>query len=96
MTAQDTPTQPTPVVRKLLRSAVGALWSLPLRFVTVPALVGAMVLAAGEPIGTGHLTMWHVTAIGVVVGVVLRFFDGLLVEFAVFPALIHLLKGRRP
>jgi hypothetical protein len=42
MTAQNTPTQPTPVVRKLLRSEVGTLWSLPLHFVTISAMNGGI------------------------------------------------------
>ena len=90
-------TKPTPrqaAGRKVLRAATNALWSLPLRFVTIPAIVGSMVLAAGGPVGFEDLRAWHVSLAGAVTSVVLRFFDGLLVEFAVFPALMHFLKGR--
>jgi hypothetical protein len=83
-----------PASHKVLRAAAGALWSLPLRFVTIPAIVGSMVLAAGGPVGFEDLRAWHVALAGAVTSVVLRFFDNLAVEFAVFPALLHFLKGR--
>ncbi len=87
--------QHTPVVRKLLRSAVGALWSLPLRFATIPAIVWSMLLAAGGTLTNANLLQWSVVLSGIGVSVALRFIDSMAVEFALFPAVMKLLKWRR-
>jgi hypothetical protein len=82
------------ICRKLLRALAGALWSLPFRFVTIPAIVASMVLVAGGPVGAAQLLQPGVMLAGVLASVVLRLLDNLCVEFAVFPALWRMLKGR--
>jgi hypothetical protein len=90
-------TKPTPrqlAGRKVLRAVAGALWSLPLRFVTIPAIAGAMLLAAGGTLTPADLLQWPVMLSGVGVSVALRLLDNLAVEFALFPALMRLIKRR--
>lgn len=82
------------ICRKLLRAVAGALWSLPFRFVTIPAIVASMVLAAGGPVGAVQLLQPGVMLAGVLASFALRLLDSLCVEFAVFPALWRILKGR--
>ena len=79
------------IFRRVGRATVGALWSLPLRFVTIPAIVAAMLLANGGALSTGDLFQWPVLASGIAVSVALRFLDNLMVEFALFPAVARVL-----
>ena len=81
------------LLRRLGRAAIGAGWSLPLRLVTIPAITGAMLLAAGGVLTLDDLLQPAVLASGVAVSVALRFFDNLMVEFALFPAVVNFMKG---
>ena len=83
------------LLRKMTRAAMGALWSVPLRFVTIPAIVGAMLLANGGPLTGADLLQWPVLLSGIAVSVALRLLDNLMVEFALFPALMRVLRGRK-
>jgi len=80
-------------MKRLLRALIGALWSVPLRFVSIPAIAGVMVHAAGGRLELANLVQPEVVASGIAVSVVLRFVDNLAVEFALFPALMRILKG---
>lgn len=84
-------------MRRLLRALLGAVWSVPLRLVTIPAIAGSMVLAAGGVLTAAQLTSAPVVLAGVAVSVALRFAENLLIEFAVFPGFMAVfLKGHKP
>lgn len=65
--------------RKIWRSVIGALWSLPMRYITFP-LQFTTALAL---ISAGY--SWFVAMSGgVVIGLIARLLDNLAVEFVVF------------
>ena len=72
-------------MKKLFRAALGAVWSLLLRVLTVPAMLGTMLLTAGGSLSYANLTDPKVILSGVLVGAALRFVDNLAIEFVVFP-----------
>ena len=79
--------------RRVIRAVVGALWSAPLRFVTIPAIVLAMLATNGGPLGHADLLQWPVLLSGIGLSLALRLLDNLAVEFALFPALMRFLRG---
>lgn len=81
--------------RRLGRAATGAVWSVPLRFVTIPTIAGAMVLTAGGALTVDNLLQPAVIFAGVFVSFCLRLLDNLALEFAVFPAILRILKGMK-
>lgn len=70
---------------RLTRCLLGALWSLPLRFLTVPAMFYAAMLVGGGAITPDNFNSPVVILSGAFVGVLLRFVDNLTVEYAIFP-----------
>lgn len=79
--------------RRLTRAAIGACWAAPFRLVTIPAIAGAMMVSAGGVLTPANLLQPEVMASGIGVSIVLRFIDNLMVEFALFPAVINFMKG---
>ena len=83
-------------MKRLMRALLGAMWSIPLRFLTVPAMLYASILAAGGTITADNFSAPAVILSGVFVGVVLRFVDNLTIEFAIFPAIMKIItKGAK-
>lgn len=82
-------------MKRLWRALIGALWSIPLRFVSIPAIAASMIYAAGGKLTTNDLLTTEVAAAGVAVSVALRFLDNLMIEFAVFPALMRIFSGAK-
>ena len=76
--------------RRVMRAVVGATWSIPLRLFTIPAIAGAMVVAAGGSLALNDLWQPTVVLSGVATSATLRLADNLAVEFAVFPATLKL------
>lgn len=79
--------------RRVGRALVGALWSLPLRFVTIPAIVLAMLKANGGTLSERDIWFWPVLFSGIGVSMLVSVADRLAVEFALFPALMRFLRG---
>lgn len=52
-----------------------------------------MMVAAGGVLTPANLLQPEVMASGIGVSIVLRFIDNLMVEFALFPAVINFMKG---
>jgi hypothetical protein len=77
-----------------MRALLGAFWSLPLRFLTVPAMLYAGILAGGGSITADNFSDPAVILSGVFVGVALRFVDNLTIEFAIFPATMKIITKR--
>lgn len=72
-------------MKRLFWCLLGALWSAPLRLLTVPAMLAAMLHAGGGVLSTDSLTRLDVIMSGAVVGVLLRLADNLAVAFVAFP-----------
>lgn len=83
------------LLRRLGRAFVGASWSVPLRFFSVPAIAASMVVAAGGTLTVNCLLQPDVIFAGVFVSFCLRLLDNLALEFAVFPAILRILKGMK-
>ena len=83
-------------MKRLLRALLGALWSVPLRFVSIPAIAAVMVAQAGGVLTLSGLLQPGVVVSGIAVSVLLRFVDNVAVEFALFPALMKLLTRKGP
>ena len=83
------------LLRRLGRAFVGASWSVPLRFFSVPAIAASMVVAAGGTLTVNSLLQPGVISAGVFVSFCLRLLDNLALEFAVFPAILRILKGMK-
>lgn len=81
------------LLRRMGRAFVGAGWSVPLRFFSVPAIAASMVVAAGGTLTVNGLLQPDVIFAGVFVSFCLRLLDNLALEFAVFPAILRILKG---
>lgn len=81
--------------RRVGRALVGAVWSAPLRFITIPAIVGAMMLANGGPLAASDFIQWNVLLSGIGTSLALRFLDNMIVEFALFPALTRAIRGEK-
>lgn len=80
---------------RLTRCLLGALWSLPLRFFTVPAMFYAAMLVGGGAITPENYGSPSVILSGAFVGVLLRFVDNLAVEYAIFPTVKKLILRKR-
>ena len=81
-------------LRKVSRAAVSAAWSAPARVLTVPAIVGGMMLTAGGSLSPDDLLNWRVVGVGILTSLLLRFIDQLLVEFILFPKILRVfIKG---
>lgn len=81
-------------MRKVSRAAISAAWSAPARIITIPMVVGAMMLTAGGSLEAADLLNWRVVGAGIVTSLVLRFIDQLLVEFVLFPKILRVfIKG---
>ena len=83
-------------MKRLLRALLGALWSVPLRFVSIPAIAGVMLVQAGGALTAASLLQPAVVLSGIAVSVLLRFVDNVAVEFALFPALMKLITRKGP
>lgn len=83
------------LLRRFGRAFVGASWSVPLRFFSVPAIAASMVVAAGGTLTVNSLLQPGVISAGVFVSFCLRLLDNLALEFAVFPAILRILKGMK-
>lgn len=83
------------LLRRLVRAFVGAIWSVPLRFFSVPAIAASMAVAAGGTLTANSLLQPGVISAGVFVSFCLRLLDNLALEFAVFPAILRILKGMK-
>jgi hypothetical protein len=81
-------------VKRLMRALLGAFWSLPLRFLTVPAMLYAGILAGGGAITADNFSDPAVILSGAVVGFVLRIVDNLTIEFAIFPTAMKIITKR--
>lgn len=81
--------------RRVGRALVGAVWSLPLRYITLPLVFWASLTAAGGVITADDLRPGLVITAGVLMAVALRAVENLLLEFALFPALMRVLRGRK-
>lgn len=83
------------LLRRLGRAFVGASWSVPLRFFSLPAIAASMVFASGGTLTVNGLLQPDVIFAGVFVSFCLRLLDNLALEFAVFPAILRILKGMK-
>ena len=83
------------ILRRVGRAVVGALWSLPLRFLTIPAIALAMIKANGGPLTDRDVWLWVVLFSGIGASLLISLTDRLAVEFALFPALTRALKRKK-
>ena len=83
----------TIAMRRVCRATVGALWSVPLRLLTIPAIALAMIGANGGALSSDDVWLWPVLLSGIGVSLLVSLADRLSVEFALFPALIKFFKA---